>query len=278
MHNPLNDAAPPLALREPPLERVLAAVAFSPILKIGDSSGEGIADFQELVRDRYPQLLFETEDNVQLQIGDSGELGSSQVVKDPVWRLFDAKGHWRVSLSRQTLAVETVRHYETRDDFVDRLMHLVGALNQALHPGQWTRIGFRYLNVFGPKKMKRIDQYIRAELNAFSREPFKDLVRHYSSQAAFSIPEGELLIKYGLLAPGMMHEFMLQPTDRQRWFLDIDAFSDLKGTFKKTEFEDKARALTGRACSFFAWSMTKEFTDDFRHEPAARMEKPASPA
>lgn len=268
MDNPLLETAPvQIKLTSAPLERVLAAIAFSPVLRIGDESGAGIADFQEEVRARYPALAFEQEHAVQVQLGPDGSVTPS-LSKKPVWRLFDKERAWRVSLTPESIALETERDYRNRDDFVERLSFLTQAVARAFEPAEITRVGFRYLNVFGPSKLAGLTDFVRSEFFGFGAEPYLGQLQHSTSTAIFTVPEGTLAVKHGILAKGMMHEFMSKPVPDRRWYLDLDAWSDLSMPFDDHSLTKTASALTGRICAFFRWAMTNQFMDTYRASDA----------
>src|SRR5689334_14287582 len=114
--NPLSDSAPSeVPLARAPLANVLWAVNFPAILKIVDATGSGVAGFQEAIRQDYPILKQEVEHAFAFQLDDKGSF-APQAVSNTVWRFLDAKEKWRVTLGRDSLALETLA-YTSRTDF-----------------------------------------------------------------------------------------------------------------------------------------------------------------
>ena len=256
MANPYIDAPPAgFRLRAAPLERVLAAIAFPTILKIGDPSGVGASDFQEKIRKEYPHLKSEQESALQIQAAPNGAMQTA-VVQRPVWRFYDQERHWRATLTADSIALETQRHYTVRDDFLARLERLV------------TRLGFRYLNVFGPEKFAKLESYVRPDFLTLASQPSLQHLQFSTSVANFVVPEGTLIVKHGILEAGMQHEFMDGPVPDRRWFLDLDVWTDAAIPFETVAIKEQSIGLTGRICSFFSWAMTPVFMDDYRDTAA----------
>ncbi len=267
MANPLIDPPPAdFRLRAAPLERVLAAIAFPPILKIGDPSGQGVSDFQDRIRDTYPFLEAEQENALQLQAGPDGSLQSA-VIQKPIWRFYDAKRQWRVTLAQGSVALETQRDYTIRSDYLGLLATIIKVVAEVYRPAAVTRLGFRYLNVFGPKKFSRLADYVRPDLLGLPIDPYVQHLQFSTNVATFSVPEGTLVVKHGILDAGMQHEFMEAAVPDRRWFLDLDAWNEVSIPFEHADIEQQAIALTDRICSFFSWAMTPAFMEDFC-EPA----------
>lgn len=266
MANPLTDAPPAdFRLREAPLERVLAAIQFPAILKIAEPTGQGVAPFQDRIRSIYPNFQRQDDHTVQIQLNPNGEL-QSVVAQRTNWRFFDRDRMWRVTLSPESLSLETMRHYTCRDDFLARLAELITATSEVYSPSETTRLGFRYLNVFGPKKMARLDEYVHQGLRGLASGELRPGLAFASNVSIFGVPEGTLAVKHGFLREGGQHEFMEAPVPDERWYLDLDAWTEAAVNFEASSINDQAILLTDRICSFFNWAMTPTFMDEYRAE------------
>jgi uncharacterized protein (TIGR04255 family) len=263
MKNPLVELkAIKTKLRSPPLERTLAALSFTPILRIAESSGAGIADFQEMLRSLYPLLELEHETQLHVQM-DEGSPPLPELRRLPVWRLSDLKREWRISLTSDSVALEVYGNYDGRDDFVARLLYVANAVEKSFRPAQMTRMGFRYLNVFDGEKMAHLSDFVRPELVAFGDTPYFEHLHHSTSIAQFQVPEGTLLLKHGILAPGMIHEFMSQPIEERCWFLDVDVSCTNAADFVQEAVRERANALTKRTGTLFNWAVTSAFMEAY---------------
>lgn len=259
MRNPLVDTKPvSVTLRASPLERVLSAVNFSPVMKIADRSGSGVAEFQDRIRQTYPQMEMATESALQVQIDPTGE-PSSQLVSNNVWKFSNLDKSWRVNLSSDKISIETDTGYVSRDDLLIRLLKLVNAVGLCFEPAQITRIGFRYLNVIHTGRFKNLDSYVNPQLRSYAAESFFNKVLLSNTTTEFEIPEGRLLVKHGILGANQLYEFGFPPSDKRRWYLDLDAINQLERPFCIDSLETEAKALTSRICSFFRWSVTDDF-------------------
>lgn len=266
MTNPLVDMPRVLAkLRDNPLERVLATVSFPSVLKIIEPSGAGIAAFQEEVRATYPHLVFEQQSAVRIQMGaEAGEIQTT-VENTPVWRFFDTHERvWRVSLTAQAISLETISGYAGREDLVDRLLVLTDALLRTLKPAEISRVGYRYLNIFGSDKLAGLSRFVRPELRAFCDEPFAERLCMSANQTWFKALDGALMIKHGMLEAGMRHEFLDEPVTSRKWYLDLDSWSDDASPFEASLIRTRSEQLTARICAFFDWAVTEEFINEYR--------------
>src|ERR1043166_866799 len=127
------------------LHRARVVAHFSPVMRIADESGAGIADFQEAVRDVYPNIELEYEQVIQFEVGPEGITPKHQRL--PVWRLTDVENAWRVSLTRQSIALEVPGpSYTNWQNFADRIHDLVEKVGVHFTPAQVHRIGVRYIN------------------------------------------------------------------------------------------------------------------------------------
>jgi len=260
MTNPML-AMPPLEkkLRESPLERVLAAVAFSPVLKINDASGAGVAPFQDQVRSVYPEVVLEHDEGVQFEADGDGKMLPPKFVDTPVWRLYDSRRAWQLSLTAQSVSLESLSDYRGRDDLVERLLFVCEALFGAYAPSEVTKVGFRYFNVFASKKLGRLHELVKPEALGFGAPGLSRNLLFSQSLGLYKTDEGMLAIKSGILGIGMVHEFRLEPATEKSWILDLDAWRDLEIAFDRGSLISYSRALTDRICSTFRWIVTDEF-------------------
>src|SRR4051794_13728758 len=111
---PLGGPSPAeVSLPRAPLVRVLAQVRFPGILKIDDKSS--IVPFQEEIRGTYPLFQQEASQQLHVEVGPSGPAVRHDVGN--IWRFTDAEHGWRVSLTTDSVALETSR-YSNREDFI----------------------------------------------------------------------------------------------------------------------------------------------------------------
>jgi uncharacterized protein (TIGR04255 family) len=261
--NPLTDPAPSeVPLSRAPIAKVLYAVNFPAILKIVDASGSGIADFQEAIRRDYPVLNQEIEHAFTFQVVDEKSNIAPQVVANTLWRFSDSPRTWRVTLSRDSLALETQGAYTSRTEFLQRFEGLARAFAETLEPAQCVRIGTRYVNVLAGELLGNLAEYIVPEVRAFGHQPFLDAFVFGNQAAEFEVPEGRLVLRAGILKPGQTQDpQMLPPEQNMRYFLDLDGINLESREFSPPDIGSIAAGLAARVYTVFRWATTKKLLE-----------------
>jgi uncharacterized protein (TIGR04255 family) len=129
------------------LETVICQLRFPPILRI---ETELPARFQEAIRAQFPVLT-------QLGPIDPGmgfPANMLNLVKSmlPVsisrtYEFSTVDGQWKVTLSKESIALECKGVYTTWEDFMGRFTAAIGALREEYAPPFYSRIGLRYVDV-----------------------------------------------------------------------------------------------------------------------------------
>ncbi len=261
IENPLNSPPPEeVPLAHAPLAQVLCAVSFPAILKIVDASGSGVAPFQEAIRRDYPILNQEVEHSFTFQVDDQNSF-SPQVTKNAVWRFMDKNQTWRVTLSRDALALDTQSGYTTRTEFLDRFEGIIDAFCGALEPAQCTRIGTRYVNILAGDLLQEFEIFVRPEFRAFGHQPFLDALVGGNQRTEFEVPEGRLIVNAGISKPGQTHDPLLPTSEMVRYFLDLDGVNLESREFSASEIRSTAAGLASRVYTVFRWATTDKLLE-----------------
>ena len=249
-------------LRNAPLVRVLAQVAFPRIVKVREEAY--IADFQEALRREYPNFTAEPFHGVAINIVD----GMPQVQQhaSTMWRFLDAENNWRVSLAQDFLALEVTR-YSTRSEFLERMESVLTSLATTVRPTQVQRIGYRYVDrIADAVSLHRLADLIRPELlGVLASSPF-DSVDISMSELIAATAEGKLIVRYGAAPKGFSHDPNLAPpTDVASWVLDVDSFSvnTAPVNFLPSEICARLNGVANRAYAFFRWAVKPDFLAHF---------------
>ncbi|AYJ85329.1 TIGR04255 family protein (plasmid) [Sphingomonas paeninsulae] len=263
MANPLLDAAlEAIPLQTPPLKRAVLAVAFSTVLKIVDTSGAGIAGFQDRIRHEYPIMVQEQSQSLQFQLSEDGQVQPPLVLVQPVWRFSSKRHSWRFSLTREQIAIE-VDEYTHRDDLLSRASLVLAALSEELAPDEVTRIGVRYVNFLEGRRLENIGAFINPQFNAFEEAPYSRALRISQHHIEFDVPEGRFISRWGILPPGATYDpIMAPPVNTRRYFLDLDAVDEESAGFSSDEIVNKVRALTDRVYNIFRSVVTEDLLKD----------------
>ncbi|MHB8395566.1 MAG: TIGR04255 family protein, partial [Candidatus Dormibacteria bacterium] len=139
MTSPFGEPVPSIALDRPPLALVVAQVRFPVILSIDDGSAT-LAQFQDRIRDGYPDVKQTTELSLSLA---GAQVGPQELIKGKVWHFSDPDTGWEVSVANSFVALSTQR-YTHRDDFISRLGRLLDNTLNVLRPTMAQRVGVRY--------------------------------------------------------------------------------------------------------------------------------------
>lgn len=235
------------------LQRALVVVHFSPVLKISDQTGSGIAAFQEEVRDTYPDLLLEFENLVQFEIRPDGAMEPS-MQRQPVWRLFDLQRQWRLSITSQSVALEADGEaYTTWSDFSGRVHRLIQAVGANFQPAQVRRVGVRYVNSAGIDNGDDPRKDCVGSLVSISGEP--ELLQADLAWR-FPVDEGALLLRSGIAAENSTYDpGVFDPVNYRRWYLDIDVFNDRADSFISDEICKSILAQVQRAHEIYKWAL-----------------------
>lgn len=259
--DPLRDAPPQQVPLAHQLRRVLCSVQFSRNLAINEQSGVGVTDFQKRIVGEYPRLTTEIEQGILFQLDGSGAL-QPMMQSNPVWRFSTLDNAWRVSLTQDTLAIDTGTAYTHRDEFVTRLKRVLLALQTVYQPAEAMRIGCRYINVLDGAARDNISELVRDEFAAFGGERFQSALRVSTNLSEFEVPEGNLIVRWGHLPPGSTHDpAVLDPEAVWRWFLDLDASYTIPESFDGDVLFRRALSLTERVYSMFRWAVKPKYLE-----------------
>ena len=124
------------------LADVICQLRFPEILTIGANVP---VDFQEVIRDEYPQYIAKKEMPAPKI---SGTPGNMTVQKQPEvinYQFTSADGVWRVNLTSKFISL-TCSKYNCWEDFAKHLDKPLAAFIKIYKPAYFERVGLRYLN------------------------------------------------------------------------------------------------------------------------------------
>jgi uncharacterized protein (TIGR04255 family) len=253
--NPLS-APPPkeVPLEEAPLIRVIAQVRFPPILSI--EKQDFVGSFQEAIREKYPILQPE-----QTQTFVFGAQGAIQPTSQITWRFTDIEDSWRVSLTSNYMALETTA-YSSRNDFLERLEHVLTALKKNFDPQIVERFGLRYIDRLTGQDLEDISSLVKPEISGIMAAEFRSDIHQTIHESLFVVPGGEEKIsaRWGLIpADATFDPNAIEPIDKPSWFLDLDMFIARKREFSVEALMDEGQRFAERIYTFFRWAVTADF-------------------
>lgn len=279
-------------LRNNQLAEVICQLRFPQILKIG---AELPVEFQELIRDEYPQFSQRTEPAMPNMPGmplppNSLSASAPKLIGTPPpgrkmpiptpqgtqsgtpnYQFASADGVWRINLTGNFISLSCNR-YTCWEDFAKRLDKPLASFIQIYKPAYFERIGLRYLNFISRKSLSLEDV------------PFRDLFQnmYLGPLADEEVPEttalrcgvdAELSIRGGCkvklhAGPGMIMRNTPQGTQQDtevRFIFDQDLY--MNGNVPVNYSAGALQTLHAQAYSIFRGAITDTLFDAMDPEP-----------
>lgn len=234
---------PDVRLENSPLVEVICQVRFPPILRIAK---EEPSEFQEAVRDRFPELAPEQAVLLKIpEIGSGGELGVDAMPR--LYRFRTADGTSSISLSSDFYALSTSK-YTNWGDFGSDLGLAHDTARTVYKLPYATRIGVRYINRLTFENTGANDA---AELLGIVRQELTALV----TSEGWSAPQ-ELLSQLVLLDEQAKLTFrtVYGTEDAKPFFvLDMDYFEE--GKLPLDDLIERANRYHQKIYDAFRWSI-----------------------
>lgn len=140
---------------------VICQLRFPEILMIGEKAP---AQFQELIRDEFPQYTLRKDMPAPKLTGTPGHFSLENLPATANYQFVSADGVWRVNLTSTFISLACSR-YTGWEDFAQKLDKPLAAFIQVYKPAYFQRIGLRYLNAFSRKSLD------------LEGTPFRELIR-----------------------------------------------------------------------------------------------------
>ena len=254
-----------VVFRRAPLISVLCQIRFNPVLSL--LSDVGVSGFQEALRGQYPHFTGEQSTAIAVQPNEGrSQIGVQQSA--PIWRLADAENSWHVSLGPDFVALETPRYLKF-NDFLDRLMVVLAALDRTVHPGDAVRIGLRKINVLTHPEVdepKGWQGFLRPELLSLAGIELPGPINFSLSTVRVQDGVNHLRVNYGIVpaptfdqVPSRLVEAAEEgvSSEEQRQFvLDLDYSSPVPYAIRRDDaMTELLQEFSDGMTSFFHWSI-----------------------
>lgn len=195
-----------IPLQNPPVVEVIAQVRFPPLLSI---LREPPVDFQESIRQRFPQLTRENTAQVAINNDDQPSL----TFQPPVYRFSSPESESQTVLSADYFAVSSKRYTGWRR-FLDDLTYVYTAVAQVYKPSYASRVGLRYINHLTPEntgadERAELFQLVRPELTSTLHGPFWENADEMISVVSFADGQARLNLRYGYSITDASPTFLL---------------------------------------------------------------------
>ena len=242
-----------ILLEADPLVRVVAQIRFAPVLSIREQSF--IAPFQEAIRDAYPLV----EKEIQQQVAPSVR-GELQLRESVLWKFSDADHNWQVTLTENFVALDCGK-YSDRQDFLRRLGETLGAVSDHVRPVLTNRVGVRYTDrLSDAERLRQLPDFVRPALLGLASAKLGDgEAVSELTQAEFTTDQVNLRGRWGHLPAGATHDASIAAVDGPSWILDLDAYTAITAPFDPKLCLAEAERYAGIVYGFFRWAVSNEF-------------------
>ena len=129
-----------------PVHEVICQLRFPTILSINNVEP---ADFQEVIRDTFPQYVRRQDIPRPLPTGNAGAPQASPVSN---YHFISADNLWKLNLTKDFIALSTI-HYTGWEEFARHLDKALAAFIQTYKPAFFQRVGLRYVNIISRKRL-----------------------------------------------------------------------------------------------------------------------------
>lgn len=133
---------PRVVYENAPVHEVICQLRFPSILSINHTEP---AEFQESIRDAFPQYARRTEVPPVI----NGQPQTPPVVN---YHFLSEDGRWKLNLTKDFIALSTLR-YPGWEEFARHLDRPLASFIQLYKPAYFQRVGLRYVNVFSREKL-----------------------------------------------------------------------------------------------------------------------------
>lgn len=257
----LPEPVPQVPLPHAPLDLVLCQLRFPDVPTLEE---RGTAEaLQQLLNDQFPVLRQGHQESVDVrQSRDRLEVGAK---KTRTWRLEQVDRTWFLTFNRRFVALNT-HSYSSREDFIERLIAVLDALQDVATPTVCDRIGMRYIDrVTDIEILDNLEAYVNPALLGVSALPttenvrlehsFNDILLHLDHTA-------RLRARCGIMPPDAQPDPSLKPHRGPSWVLDLDVFDADTKEFS-LELAHRAEELAEAAYQMFRWCVTDKFIEYF---------------
>jgi uncharacterized protein (TIGR04255 family) len=258
----------PYRLRRAPLAQALGQVRFPLQALLG--TFEGIAKMQGALSETYPYLEQENRQGIEVQFTPEGAQASET---PPVvnWSFSGDEGH-QIVVSPTTATLSAGQEYESIDDFSERFLQVLNALEDIVHVPRCDRLGVRYLSIaeVPPTNEAAWREWFRPELLSWVGTGILDDSVALTASIHQVQYTADPVEKLGGLPTGVQaivrHGFVPAGTDvpgippvtvtSSAYLLDLDLFVVAPQRFDPESLQGQLRSLHSQIDRFFRWTLT----------------------
>lgn len=266
-------------LENPPLAQALVQVRFPVVAHFQELAG--VAAIQDTLLDLFPYMEPQRLQQVSLAFGPAGIEPSASEAR-VTWKFTDDNG-WTLTLEPGSATLFVGGDgYRGIENFADRFLHVLEALNKTGRVRRCDRLGVRYVNVVEalPDEERSWARWFRGELLGWVGAEILKADTHLQ----FSITQSQLsarplgafasmpadvqaLVRHGVVP--VQTDIALdggspQVLDRESYVLDLDLSVQAPQPFESGTLIKQFEALHAQIDAFFRWSLTETGAQHFK--------------
>ena len=222
-----------IIFKKNPLDQVICQLRFPPILKIDT---EIPADFQEEIREHFPNFSESTEVNIEITQQTKPPIPPEvlqQLIK-PGNKNYEFKsddGLWKINLTRTFIALSASK-YEQWEKFKEKLSIPLKPFIDIYNPSYFSRIGLRYIDIIRRSALNLNDISWRELFNPFilgllGSEEIGDSVINLDNKYELKLSDKESIVR---IITGFVHA---ADNDEIFYMIDSDFFNTNKTPIDK---------------------------------------------
>lgn len=240
------------------LGEVICQLRFPEILTIGANVP---VDFQEAIRDEYPQYSARKESPAPKLTGGPGNFSVENQPATINYQFVSADGLWRVNLTSKFISL-ACRRYTCWEDFAGKLDKPLAAFIKIYKPAYFERVGLRYLNFISRKALSLEGTPFSALFAPCYLGPLADEEVSEASSSRCSV-DAELSIRGGCrvklhAGPGLI-KLNGQPDQEVKFIFDQDLF--MSGNVPVNLSAGALQTLHSQAWAIFRGAITDTLHD-----------------
>jgi len=250
------EAARELVLTHSPLVRVLTQVKwprFADFDLTATAAGLG-----KLISAAFPLV----EQAPEMEITFTPD-GAQQQASGVLHKFTSIDNSWAVTLGGTFLAIETSA-YTSHEDFIERLRVVTTALASVAEIRVWDRLGYRYTNRLTEEDdLANLNEYFDTAVLGSAALDIPHGLVHSITESVFEADGSRLLVRSAFLPPRGTIDPTIPVSEGKSWYLDLDAFREIRTPFSPESLTETATQLARTAYTYFREVITDEFKRRF---------------
>lgn len=244
---------------------VLTQITFPPLPRF--STGAEVdqsytAAFAEELRHVYP--LARQENQIQIVINEQGV----QTAKgEPILRFADIENKWSVSLSKETLTLESFA-YNGISDFCDRLSFVANVAKGHFKIDYQLRVGLRFVNELRHPQRQIYDSWwelLNHQVVGYNPSiAFEGKVLNLVNEVRVKRADGIMRMRRGFLeGTTVRRPDGKQPSDGHFYLIDLDYFDETPGPFQ-SDHSQQLRQYNAYLFRVFRWLISDKLFQELK--------------